>query len=712
MDTDRNLLFGVLALQADLIDSQQFVEACLLWTSRKDVPLADLLVERGWIVPDDRAHVDYLLGRKLQKHGGDPRAGLAAIPDDVKRSLAALGDDDIQHSLAGLPGPGEGTHQAATVDHVPGPHERYARLHLHATGGIGRVWLARDGALGRDVALKELRPERAGQVAVGARFLQEARITGQLEHPGVVPVYELVRGRDDRQPFYTMRFVKGRTLSEAARAYHQKRSAGQVESLDLLALLNAFVTVCNTVAYAHSRGVIHRDLKGQNVLLGDFGEVVVLDWGLAKRLGRPGGEDPAGADDPGAEDSAQTVQGEALGTPAYMAPEQAAGRLDLIGPRTDVHGLGAILYEVLTGQPPFTGADTHEVLRRVREEDPAPPRRLCPDAPPALEAICLRALAKRPEDRGTDAGGLAEQVQHWVAESAERKQADQQRARFFALSLDLMCIAGFDGYFKQLNPAWEKTLGWTLTELQARPWLEFLHPDDVAPSAAAAQRIIAGEALTCHENRYRCKDGSYRWLQWTAQEIVGQQLMYAMARDVTDSKRAEEALRAGEERYRSVIAAMHDGVAILDADGSIRECNAAAERILGLSADQMRGRTPLDPRWGAIREDGSPFPDEDRPPVVTLRTGRPCPDVAMGVHKPDGTLTWITVNAEPLFQADGRTLAGVVASFEDITGRKRTEELLRQTAEQLACCRQQLQRLAASAGQQVPGSSPSPPGTT
>src|SRR5215510_5458250 len=200
MDTDRNLLFGVLALQADLIDPKQFVEACLLWTSRKDVPLADLLVERGWIVPEDKAHVDYLLGRKLHKHGGDPRAGLAAIPDDVKRSLAALEDDEVQHSLANLPRPEEVAHQDATVDDVPQPQERYARLRLHATGGIGRVWLAHDRALGRDVALKELRPERAEHATLWARFLQEAQITGQLEHPGIVPVYELSRRPNDGQP--------------------------------------------------------------------------------------------------------------------------------------------------------------------------------------------------------------------------------------------------------------------------------------------------------------------------------------------------------------------------------------------------------------------------------------------------------------------------------------------------------------------------------
>jgi tRNA A-37 threonylcarbamoyl transferase component Bud32 len=288
MDTDRNLLFGVLALQADLIDTGQFVEACTLWTARKHTRLADLLVERGWIVLADKAHLDYLLERKLAKHSGDARASLAAVSDDVKRSLAGLGDVDIQQSLASLPG----TQDPAihpTVSYVPLSGERYQLTRLHATGGIGRVWLARDSDLGRDVALKELRPERADDAKLWKRFLQEARITGQLEHPGTVPVYELGK-RPDGQPFYTMQFVKGRTLSETSRAYHQKRAAGHAEPLDLPALLNAFVIVCNTVAYAHSRGVIHRDLKGQNVIVGEFGEVVVLDWGLAKLMRRPEGE--------------------------------------------------------------------------------------------------------------------------------------------------------------------------------------------------------------------------------------------------------------------------------------------------------------------------------------------------------------------------------------------------------------------------------------
>src|SRR5262245_22922261 len=423
MDTDRNLLFGVLALQAGLIDAAQFVEACSLWASRKRSVLADLLLERGWILAADRQHLEYLLERTVQKAGG-PQARLAAIPDEVKRSLAALGNAQIQASLVQLPQPETGA-CVATTDHARPVSDRYDLIRLHATGGIGRVWLARDHALGRDVALKELRPEQADRPLLAARFLQEARITGQLEHPGIVPVYELVRPAPGQQPFYTMRFVKGRTLSEAALAHRQKQSAGQSDSVELLALLSAFVTVCNTVAYAHSRGVLHRDLKGQNVILGDFGEVIVLDWGLAKLTDRPDEED-AEASAGGAEalpDAGLTVQGDVVGTPAYMAPERAEGRLNQITQRTDVFGLGAMLYEILTGQPPFVGISTVDVLKKAARGSPPPPRLLWPDVPPALEEVCLKALAKDPMQRYESAAELAQEVLRW--QDDERRQAEE-----------------------------------------------------------------------------------------------------------------------------------------------------------------------------------------------------------------------------------------------------------------------------------------------
>jgi len=475
---------------------------------------------------------------------------ITATPDGIKRSLGSHVDNYIQRTLAGETLRAE-SQLASNDQSLPRP-ERYHRLRLHATGGIGRVWLAHDSDLGRDIALKELRPEHADDATFEARFLQEARITGQLEHPAIMPVYSLVRARDGRQPFYTMRFVNGRTLSAAARAYHDRRLAGRSDPLEFPTLLNAFVTVCNAVAYAHSRGVIHRDLKGQNVILGDFGEVVVLDWGLAKLVGRPEGaaHSPAVILNEAATDSGYTVQGEMLGTPAYMAPEQAAGRLDLIDFHTDVYGLGAIFYEILTAGPPFAGDSIEEVLRKVREEAPAPPRLSWPQVSPELEALCLQALAKRPEDRCASASGMGQQLQRWLGETAERKQADLQRGRFFALSLDLMTIVGSDGYYKELNPAWERIFGWTEDELKAKPWAEFLHPDDVAPTIAAAQGLFGGNPISHLENRFQCKNGSYRWIHWTGQVIAGQQLIYCVGRDITDRKRVEDALRESEDALR------------------------------------------------------------------------------------------------------------------------------------------------------------------
>ena len=239
---------------------------------------------------EQRTEVEKVVTRELVSHGGDPQTTLLATIDG--RSLEALGK---------LGGAGATLVQQGTLGRAPGqdgqvppatfapsgaasedePHQRYTLAHVHANGGIGRVWLANDGTLGRQIALKELHPEQVHSATACSRFLYEAKITAQLEHPGIVPVYELGEGR---APYYTMRFVRGRTLNEASRAYHKKRAAGEADKLGMAELLTAFVSVCQAVAYAHSRGIIHRDLKGQNVVLGDFGEVIVLDWGLAKRV--------------------------------------------------------------------------------------------------------------------------------------------------------------------------------------------------------------------------------------------------------------------------------------------------------------------------------------------------------------------------------------------------------------------------------------------
>src|SRR5262245_36575696 len=249
---------------------------------------------------------------------------------------------------------------------------------------MGDIWLDRDERLDRVVAMKELQARWQDSEQMRQRFLAEAKVTARLEHPGVVPVYDLVE-REGEPPSYAMRLVRGRTLAEAVRQYHQ-RAGKQAGTLELRELLGCFVQVCQTLAYAHSRGVIHRDLKPANVILGPYGEVLVLDWGIAKVLG-DAEANPAESVIPQPQ-GVDTTQG-AVGTYAYMAPEQAEGRTTLVDRRSDVFGLGAVLYEILTGRAPYAGAGLLEQARTCR---PAPPRSVKRSAPAALEAVCLMSF--------------------------------------------------------------------------------------------------------------------------------------------------------------------------------------------------------------------------------------------------------------------------------------------------------------------------------
>jgi serine/threonine-protein kinase len=423
------------ALQADTEKALELVYGeFLLREERGETPMLEEYVQR---FPQyaERLRQQWNLHRALASDLSQPQQGeeYARHHDTVLSPAGAEGAAGLPRlSPASLQRDGAESTGTEAPDkirrlHFCPPAERYSLTRLHAQGGLGQVWLARDHALGREVALKELRPERAGYQPLLQRFLEEATITGQLEHPGIVPVYELAQRPESKQPFYTMRFIKGRTLSEASQAYHQKRQTGQAGGLDLVALVNAFVAVCNAVAYAHARGVIHRDLKGRNVVLGDFGEVIVLDWGLAKVTREPAQKQGERERETLAESlprvhvegygtREETDEGQVLGTPGYMAPEQAAGQQNDIGEHTDVYGLGALLYEILTGQPPFTGDDLEQIQRKVIHEPPIPPRALVPTTARALEAICLRGLAKRPADRYASAAALAKDVQRYLAD--------------------------------------------------------------------------------------------------------------------------------------------------------------------------------------------------------------------------------------------------------------------------------------------------------
>jgi serine/threonine protein kinase len=284
-------------------------------------------------------------------------------------------------------------------------------------GGLGRVWLAGDADVNREVALKDIRPDRRASPEVRRRFLLEAQITGQLEHPNIVPVYELSRWPDTGEPFYVMKFVRGRTLAAAIAEHHRVRNGAPPDPLGRRLLLGAFVSVCNAIAYAHARGVLHRDLKPANVVLGKFGEVILLDWGLAKVLDQPGADEELPPVVVSGEARGEvTGVGGRLGTPAYMAPEQARRRPDLVDRSTDVYGLGATLFEILTGHAPHQGDDTDQVCQQIIEEETPRARAAEPAVPAGLDAVCARAMAKAKADRYGSAAELGEAVQRWLAD--------------------------------------------------------------------------------------------------------------------------------------------------------------------------------------------------------------------------------------------------------------------------------------------------------
>jgi serine/threonine-protein kinase len=305
-----------------------------------------------------------------------------------------------------------------------------------ARGGMGVVLKGRDPDLGRDLAVKVLLETHKEKPDLVRRFVEEAQINGQLQHPGIVPVHELGTF-GDRRPYFTMKLVKGQTLAELLN--HRTAPADELPRF-----LGIFEQVCQTMAYAHARDVIHRDLKPSNVMVGSFGEVQVMDWGLAKVLPKGGVVDDAAA---GKIDVRATViatgrigsdsdlsqAGSVMGTPAYMAPEQARGEIVLIDCRADVFALGSILCEILTGQPAFTGRSSGEIHRKSALGDLADAgNRLdgC-GADSELVALARDCVAAEPEDRPREAGAVAERITSYLA-SVQEKLRTSERDRAVA----------------------------------------------------------------------------------------------------------------------------------------------------------------------------------------------------------------------------------------------------------------------------------------
>lgn len=439
------LLLASLALKLQWITSAQLAHVLEQWSQDPAQSLERLFIEGGMLTAADWVQARALLAQESGLASSPlPRDGQRATLDPATiRTLAGDKPEDATRTvLQTLADRGDSFGSLAasiSLTELNRSNQRFRLLRRHAVGGLGMVSVAHDAELDREVAIKEMRLDSPSEDAIG-RFLMEARVTGQLDHPGIPPVYA-VGYFDDGRPFYAMRLIDGTTLKDAVTDFHSRFPPPDVSSqrsLELRKLLGAFVSVCHTLRYAHSRNVLHRDIKPSNIMLGGFGETLVLDWGLAKSKEQ---SLPYSAVDAKAhqslrrgDDPALTGTGSVMGTPHYMSPEQARGAWESVNLRSEVYSLGATLYTLLTGKLPFSGSTRDAVLEQVRSGQFVRPRLVDPRIPPELDAICVKAMALEREDRFANAGELASEIEHWLADEpigSYRETASRRWQRWF-----------------------------------------------------------------------------------------------------------------------------------------------------------------------------------------------------------------------------------------------------------------------------------------